>query len=67
MQARQPGRAKRAVCCAPVPRLLNHGGTGAIEPGTVVEYTREVFFNGEFWLRFPNGGQAPSVFFETIA
>lgn len=63
----QKARHKRALCCARVPAVLHLGGTKAIEPGTVVEYTRQVFFNGEFWLRFPNGGQAPSVFFETIA
>ena len=53
---------KQATCITQVPAILSNNGT-TVEVGTVIQYVREVFENGEHHLRLQNGTYVPSVFF----
>lgn len=57
-------RTTTMVAIREVPAVLNHAGGVAIPKGTTVRVARVIFFNGEHWVVFPDGGKAPAIFFD---
>lgn len=54
---------KTTTCKLSVPACLSPTNQ-EIKVGEKIDYIREFFYNGEHWLRLPNGESVPSVFFE---
>lgn len=57
-----PRKLKQCKCTTAVPAALSHTGR-PIEKGSVVEYTRVIFRNGEHYLQLPSGKFQIAVFF----
>jgi hypothetical protein len=54
---------KKATCKSEVPAVLSPLGR-KIEVGEVIEYRREVWYNGEGHLVLNDGKTVPDVFFD---